>query len=172
MLIVPLTASAEFTDGPMLDSLCQQRAQYRHYAPRRLRVRAAELICLTVADWVSRVYFVPYCSVPFHDHLFQRRGGRQRIAHADHHPVRRADLRHHHAGRVRRKSNTYIVYIQRAAQRQTHARIGRIHRIDVFRRLQELYPRGPGIGHLYAGHSTCLSFVNETYYIYEYPLLG
>lgn len=63
VLMAPISASAVITNGPMLDSLTNNTPNTGIMLPDVFSP-TQESYLLTVADWVTRVYFVPYCSTP------------------------------------------------------------------------------------------------------------
>ena len=167
MLILPLTASAEFTDGPMLDSLSNNVPNTGIMLPGAFE-SAQPSYLLTVADWVSRVYFVPYCSYPFTTIYFNGEavasGSRTPTITLSDEPTFATITLVASDG----KSNTYIVYIQRRpSDKRTRVSAGYIE--SMYSDGSKNYIRADLVSVTYTPGTNLSSFVNETYYIYEYP---
>ena len=150
VLLAPVPAAAEFTDGPMLDALTNNVPNTGIMLPGTF-VPSQPSYLLTVANWVSRVYFIPYCSTPgvtiyFNGQVVASGAQTPTLSLSDEPMFATFTL-----VAPDDKSNTYIVYIQRRPSERRTRVSGGVYRIDVCQWLQKLYPRRSGIRYLHAG---------------------
>jgi hypothetical protein len=167
VLIMPLGASAEFTDGPMLDSLTNNAPNTGIMLPGSFEPAQPSYL-LTVANWVSRIYFVPYCSYPGTTIYFNGQavasGSRTPTLSLSDEPTFATITLVASDG----KSNTYIVYIQRRpSDKRTKVSAGYIE--TVYSDGSKNYIRADLVSVTYTPGTNLSTFVNETYYIYDYP---
>jgi len=165
-LLVPITASAEFTDGPMLDSLTNNAPNTGIMLPGTFVPNQPSYL-LTVASWVSRVYFVPTCSAPgviiyFNGQVVASGAQTPTLTLSDEPQFATITLVAPDA-----KTNTYIVYIQRRpSERRTKVSAGYIE--SMFSKSDKNYIRADLVAVTYTPGTNLSTFTNETYYIYEY----
>jgi len=166
ILLAPLPAAAEFTDGPMLDALTNNVPNTGIMLPGTFE-SAQPSYLLTVADWVSRVYFVPYCSYPnttiyFNGQAVASGAQTPSITLSDDPTFATFTL-----NAADGKSNTYIVYIQRRpSEKRTRVSAGYIE--TMYSNGTKNYIRADLVSVTYTPNSNLSTFVNETYYIYDY----
>ena len=166
MLLAPLPAAAEFTDGPMLDALSNNVPNTGIMLPGSFE-SAQPSYLLTVANWVSRVHFVPYCSYPGTTIYFNGQAvssGTQTpdITLSDEPTFATFTLK-----ATDGKSNTYIVYIQRRpSEKRTRVSAGYIE--SLYSNGTKNHVRADLVSVTYTPNSNLSTFVNETYYVYDY----
>ena len=166
LLLAPLSASAEFTSGPMLDALPHNAPNTGIMLPDTFTPTQPSYL-LTVADWVSRVYFTPYCSTPGVTIYFNGQvvasGTRTPTLSLSDEPTFATITLVASDG----QSNTYIVYIQRRpSEKRTRVSAGYIE--SMYSNGTKNYIRADLVTVTYTEHTNLSSFVNETYYIYDY----
>ncbi len=166
VLLMPLSASAEFTDGPMLDSLTNNAPNTGIMLPGVFEPAQPSYL-LTVANWVSRIYFTPYCSYPGTTIYFNGQavasGSRTPTLSLSDEPTFATFTLVASDG----KSNTYIVYIQRRpSERRTRVSAGYIE--SLYSNGSKNYIRADLVSVTYTPGTNLSTFVNETYYIYDY----
>ena len=165
-LAAPLSASAEFTSGPMLDALTNNVPNTGIMLPGTF-VSTQPSYLLTVADWVSRVYFIPYCSYPnttiyFNGQVVGSGAQTPYITLSDEPTFATFTL-----NAADGNSNTYIVYLQRRpSERRTRVSAGYIE--SMYSNGTTNYIRADLVSVTYTPNSNLSTFVNETYYIYDY----
>ena len=162
----PLSASAVITDGPMLDNLTNNTPNTGIMLPGTFSP-TQESYLLTVADWVSRVYFVPYCSTPgvtiyFNGSVVQSGAQTPTTTLSDEPTYVTIKL----VG-ADSKTNTYTVYIQRRpSERRTRVSAGYIESMVSNGNKNSI--RADLVTVTYTEGTNLSSFVNDTYYIYDY----
>jgi hypothetical protein len=166
VLIAPIPASAEFTDGPMLDSLTNNVPNTGIMLPGTFVPNQPSYL-LTVASWVSRVYFVPYCSMAGVTIYFNG----QAVASGTQTPTLTLSDEPQFATFALvasdGKTNTYIVYIQRRpSERRTRVSAGYIE--SLYSDGSKNYIRADLVSVTYTPGSNLSTFVNDTFYIYDY----
>ncbi|HPF86802.1 MAG TPA: cadherin-like beta sandwich domain-containing protein [Candidatus Limiplasma sp.] len=166
-LLAPISASAEFTEGPMLDSLTNNVPNTGIMLPSTF-VSTQPSYLLTVADWVSRVYFVPYCSTPgvtiyFNGDAVASGSRTATITMTDEPTLATITLISSYTG----LSNTYVIYLQRRpSERRTRVSAGYIE--SLYSNGSTNYIRADLVTVTYTEGTNLSSFTNETYYIYDY----
>lgn len=165
-LLLPIAASAEFTDGPMLDSLTNNAPNTGIMLPGTFVPNQPSYL-LTVASWVSRVYFVPTCSIPGVIIYFNG----QAVASGAQTPTLTLSDEPQFATitlvATDGKTNTYIVYIQRRpSERRTKVSAGYIE--SLYTKSDKNYIRADLVAVTYTPGTNLSTFTNETYYIYDY----
>ena len=165
-LLAPVSALAEFTDGPMLDALTNNVPNTGIMLPGTFAPTQPSYL-LTVASWVSRVYFVPYCSYPNTTIYFNGQpvasGSQTPTITMSDEPTFATFTLNASDG----KSNTYIVYLQRRpSERRTRVSAGYIE--SMYSNGSTNYIRADLVTVTYTEGTNLSSFTNETYYIYDY----
>ena len=166
VMIAPVPVSAEFTDGPMLDSLTNNVPNTGIMLPGTFESTQPSYL-LTVANWVSRVYFVPHTSCRDATIYFNGQGvanGSQTpsITLSDEPTFATITLLASDG-----KSNTYIIYIQRRpSERRTRVSAGYIE--SMYADGSKNHIRADLVTVNYTPNSNLSTFENQTYYIYDY----
>ncbi|MFH1513369.1 MAG: cadherin-like beta sandwich domain-containing protein [Bacillota bacterium] len=166
VMLSPVPAAAEFTDGPMLDSLTNNVPNTGIMLPGTFAPSQPSYL-LTVANWVSRVYFIPYCSTPgvtiyFNGTAVASGAQTPTLNLSDEPTFATLTLIGSDA-----KSNTYIVYIQRRpSERRTRVSAGFIE--SMYSNGAKNYIRADLVSVTYTPGTNLSTFTNETYYIYDY----
>jgi len=166
ILMAPINASAAITDGPMLDNLTNNTPNTGIMLPDVFSP-TQESYLLTVADWVSRVYFIPYCSTPgvtiyFNGSVVASGAQTPTTTLSDEPTYVTITLVASDS-----KTNTYTIYIQRRpSERRTYSSVGYI---------QSLYSDGSDnniradlVMLTYTEGTNLSTFENQTSYIYDY----
>ncbi len=165
-LAAPVTASAEFTDGPVLNALTNNVPNTGIMLPDAFQPEQPSYL-LTVADWVSNVYFTPYCYTPGVTIYFNGQavasGTRTASITLSNEPtfvtftLVASDS----------KSNTYIIYLQRRpSEKRTRVSAGYIE--SMYSNGTANYIRADLVTVNYTEGTNLSTFENETYYIYDY----
>jgi hypothetical protein len=166
-LLVPLSASAELTDGPMLDALTNNAPNTGIMLPGTFTPSQPSYL-LTVANWVSRIYFIPYCSeagvtIYFNGAVVASGAQTPTVTLSDEPQFVTITLESSYTG----KSNTYIVYIQRRpSERRTRVSAGIIE--SLYTSGSKGYIRADLITVNYTPGTNISTYTNGTYYIYDY----
>lgn len=165
-LLAPISASAEFTDGPMLDALSNNVPNTGIMLPGTFASSQPSYL-LTVADWVSRVYFIPYCSTAgvtiYCNGVVVASGSQTPTITLSDEPTFATITLIASDG----KSNTYIIYIQRRpSEKRTRSSAGYIE--SLYSTGSKNYIRADLVTIAYTDGTNLSSFTNETYYIYDY----
>ena len=166
VMMIPIGASAAITSGPMLDNLTNNTPNTGIMLPSTFSPTQDSYL-LTVADWVSRVYFVPYCSTAgvtiYFNGTVVASGAQTPTTTLSDEPTYvtiqlvAADM----------STNTYTIYIQRRpSERRTRVSSGYI---------ESLYTDSSGnniradlVAVTYTDGTNLSTFENETAYIYDY----
>jgi hypothetical protein len=166
VMMAPLSASAVITDGPMLNSLTTNTPNTGIMLPSTFSP-TQESYLLTVANWVSRVYFIPYCSTPgvtiyFNGSVVASGAQTPTITLSDEPTYVTITL-----VASDMKTNTYTVYIQRRpSERRTRVSAGYIESMRT--EGTKNYIRADLVTVTYTAGTNLSTFTNETYYIYDY----
>ncbi|MBN1777137.1 MAG: cadherin-like beta sandwich domain-containing protein [Clostridiales bacterium] len=166
VLMAPIGASAAITDGPMLSNLTNNTPNTGIMLPGTFSP-TQESYLLTVADWVSRVYFVPYCSTPgvtiyFNGSIVASGSQTPTTTLSDEPTYVTITLVASDA-----KTNTYTIYIQRRpSERRTRVSAGYIESFSTSGSSNKI--RADLVSVTYTAGTNLSTFVNETYYIYDY----
>ena len=164
--MAPISASAVITDGPTLDNLTNNAPNTGIMLPNTFSP-TQESYLLTVADWVSRIYFVPYASTPgvtiyFNGAVVQSGAQTPTVTLSDEPTYVTIKL-----VAADSKTNTYTIYIQlRPSERRTRVSAGYIS--SLYSNGNKNAIRADLVSVTYTAGTNMSTFVNETNYIYDY----
>lgn len=164
--MAPISASAVITDGPTLSNLTNNAPNTGIMLPSTFSP-TQESYLLTVADWVSRIYFVPYASasgvtIYFNGAVVQSGAQTPTVTLSDEPTYVTIKLVAPDA-----KTNTYTVYIQRRpSERRTRVSAGYIQSMVTNGSKNSI--RADLVSVTYTAGTNQSTFVNETTYIYDY----
>lgn len=164
--LAPISASAVITDGPTLSNLTNNAPNTGIMLPSTFSP-TQESYLLTVANWVSRIYFVPTTTTPGVTIYFN---GTVAASGAQSPTVTLSDEPTYVTIKLvasDMKTNTYTVYIQRRpSERRTRVSAGYIQSVVTSGTKNSI--RADLVSITYTAGTNMSTFVNETTYIYDY----
>ncbi|MBE0601062.1 MAG: cadherin-like beta sandwich domain-containing protein [Firmicutes bacterium] len=166
LTLAPIGASAVITDGPTLSNLTNNAPNTGIMLPSTFSP-TQESYLFTVADWVSRIYFVPYVTTPgvtiyFNGTVVQSGAQTPTVTLSDEPTYATIKL-----VAADSKTNTYTIYIQRRpSERRTRVSAGYIESMVSNGTKNSI--RADLVSVTYTAGTNLSTFVNETNYIYDY----